>query len=302
MRILITGATGLIGSSLTRRLSALSHQITVLTRNVERARGRLGDNDIRYWSTLQDKQNLDDIDAVINLAGEPIADKRWSKAQKERLCRSRWELTERLASLINASATPPAVLISGSAVGYYGDQDQAVVTEDEAPQDEFTHRLCQRWETLALRAQSDATRVCLLRTGVVLAPRGGALAKMLPPFKLGLGGPIGNGRQYLPWIHLDDMVNGIIFLLEHPTLHGPFNMVAPYPVHNEQFAATLAKVLDRPAILRVPALVIKLMMGEAAVLVLGGQRAVPKRLEEAGFSFQYFELEQALEAVINHQT
>lgn len=187
MRILITGATGLIGSSLTARLLALSHHITVLTRDERRARARLGDRP-SYWQTLDDRQSLDDFDAVINLAGEPIADKRWSAQQKERLCRSRWDLTERLAQLIKAGSTPPGVLISGSAVGYYGDQGQAVVTEEEPPHDEFTHQLCQRWEALALQAQSDATRVCLLRTGVVLAPQGGALAKMLPPFRFGLGG------------------------------------------------------------------------------------------------------------------
>ncbi|MEE4407473.1 MULTISPECIES: TIGR01777 family oxidoreductase [unclassified Serratia (in: enterobacteria)] len=300
MRILITGATGLIGSSLTQRLLSLSHSITVLTRDVQRARERFGEQ-VSYWSTLQDQTSLDGFDAVINLAGEPIADKRWSKAHKERLCHSRWDLTERLAALINAGSSPPGVLISGSAAGYYGDQGQAVVTEDEAPHDEFTHQLCQRWESLALQAQSDATRVCLLRTGVVLANKGGALAKMLPPFRLGLGGPIGNGRQYLPWIHLDDMVNGILYLLEHATLQGPFNMVAPYPVHNEQFAAQLANVLDRPAFLRVPAFAMRLLMGEAAVLVLGGQRAVPKRLEEAGFSFRFLELEQALDDVINQR-
>ncbi|NTX79771.1 TIGR01777 family protein [Serratia proteamaculans] len=300
MRILITGATGLIGSSLTQRLLGLSHQITVLSRNVPRARERFGEQ-VSYWSTLQDQSSLDGFDAVINLAGEPIADKRWSKAQKERLCHSRWYLTEQLAKLINAGSTPPGVLISGSAIGYYGDQGQAVVTEDEAPHDEFTHQLCQRWESLALQAQSQATRVCLLRTGVVLAAKGGALAKMLPPFRLGLGGPIGDGRQYLPWIHLEDMVDGIVYLLDHQTLQGPFNMVAPYPVHNEQFAAQLANVLDRPAFLRVPAFVLRLLMGEAAVLVLGGQRAVPKRLEEAGFSFRFLELEQALDDVINQR-
>jgi uncharacterized protein (TIGR01777 family) len=300
MRVLITGATGLIGSSLTQRLLGLSHQITVLSRNVQRARERFGEQ-VSYWPTLQDKPSLDGFDAVINLAGEPIADKRWSKAQKERLCHSRWDLTEQLVKLINAGSAPPSVLISGSATGYYGDQGQAVVTEDEAPHDEFTHQLCQRWESLALQAQSDATRVCLLRTGVVLAAKGGALAKMLSPFRLGLGGPIGDGRQYLPWIHLEDMVDGIVYLLDHQTLQGPFNMVAPYPVHNEQFAAQLANVLDRPAFLRVPAFAMRLLMGEAAVLVLGGQRAVPKRLEEAGFSFRFLELEQALDDVVNQR-
>jgi uncharacterized protein (TIGR01777 family) len=300
MKILITGATGLIGSSLTRQLLHLSHELTLLTRNVAKARDKFGDR-LSYWPSLDEQRSLDGFDAVINLAGEPIADKRWSKAQKELLCRSRWDLTERLATLIAASPTPPSVLISGSAVGYYGDQGQAVVTEDEAPHDEFTHQLCQRWEALALRAQSSYTRVCLLRTGVVLSPKGGALAKMLPPFHMGLGGPIGNGRQYLPWIHIDDMVNAIIYLLDNPPLRGPFNMVAPYPVHNEQFTATLAKVLDRPAFLRAPAFAMRLLMGEAAVLVLGGQRAVPRRLEEAGFVFRFFELEQALDDVINQQ-
>ncbi|WON75676.1 TIGR01777 family oxidoreductase [Serratia sp. UGAL515B_01] len=300
MRILITGATGLIGSSLTMQLLNLSHEITLLSRNVTKARYKFGEK-VSYLSSLNELRSLDGFDAVINLAGEPIADKRWSKAQKNRLCRSRWELTERLANLINASTIAPSVLISGSAVGYYGDQGQAVVTEDESPRDEFTHQLCQRWESLALNAQSNQTRVCLLRTGVVLAPKGGALAKMLPPFRLGIGGMIGDGRQYLPWIHIEDMVNGIIYLLDHPSLNGPFNMVAPYPVHNEQFTATLAKVLDRPAFLRVPAFAMRLLMGEAAVLVLGGQRAVPRKLEDAGFSFRFFELEQALDDVISQQ-
>jgi uncharacterized protein (TIGR01777 family) len=189
------------------------------------------------------------------------------------------------------------VLISGSAVGYYGDLGEVVVTEEEPPHNEFTHKLCAQWERIASAAQSDRTRVCLLRTGVVLAPKGGILAKMLPPFRLGLGGPIGNGRQYLAWIHIDDMVNGILWLLDND-LRGPFNMVAPYPVRNEQFAHALGHALHRPAILRVPATVIRLMMGEASVLVLGGQRALPKRLEAAGFAFRWYELEEALGDVV----
>jgi len=170
-------------------------------------------------------------------AGEPIADKRWSEAQKARLCNSRWQITQTLVDLIKASATPPSVLISGSATGYYGDLGEVVVTEEEPPHNEFTHKLCPRWEQIACGALSDRTRVCLLRTGVVFAPKGGALAKMLPIFRLGLGGPIGSGRQYLAWIHIDDMVNGIIWLLDND-LRGPFNMVSPYPVHNERFAAS----------------------------------------------------------------
>ncbi|HBZ7486886.1 TPA: TIGR01777 family oxidoreductase, partial [Klebsiella pneumoniae] len=250
-------------------------------------------------NSLNDITHLNDIDAVINLAGEPIADKRWSEEQKKLLCESRWQITERLSELINASETPPAVFLSGSAVGWYGDQGQSVVTEDDEPNQEFTHTLCDRWESLAMKAQSEKTRVCLLRTGIVLSPEGGALAKLLPVYRAGLGGPIGNGRQYMPWIHISDMVSAILFLLDDPAQNGPFNMTAPYPSHNEQFAAVLAQILHRPHLLRVPAFVVKALMGEAAVLVLGGQNALPKRLEEAGFGCQFINLEEALRDLLD---
>ncbi|MDW2642279.1 TIGR01777 family oxidoreductase [Citrobacter sp. HN-141] len=296
MQILITGGTGLIGRHLIPCLLELGHQITVVTRTPDKARQIL-DSRVTLWKGLEEQQNLDGIDAVINLAGEPIADKRWSAEQKERLCQSRWGITQKLVDLIKVSDTPPAVLISGSATGYYGDLGEVVVTEEEPPHNEFTHKLCARWEQIASAAQSDRTRVCLLRTGVVLASTGGILAKMVPPFRLGLGGPIGNGRQYLAWIHVDDMVNGIIWLLDN-NLRGPFNMVSPYPVRNEQFAHALGHALNRPAILRVPAAAMRLLMGESSVLVLGGQRALPKRLEAAGFAFRWYDLEEALADVI----
>lgn len=297
MKILITGASGLIGRRLTETLLSQSHEITVLTRAPERAAKILGPK-VEFWPSLTDKTSLDGFDAVINLAGEPIADKRWTKDQKQKLCNSRWQLTEKLAQLINASQQPPAVFISGSAVGYYGDQGQAVVAEDEPPNKQFTWQLCARWEALALAAESSKTRVCLLRTGVVLAEKGGALAKMVLPFRAGLGGPLGEGQQYIPWIHIDDMVNGILFLLNHETLNGPFNLVAPYPVRNDQFSALIGEILHRPAFMRVPASVLRLLMGESAVLVLGGQRAIPQRLEDAGFEFKYSELKPALEQVL----
>ncbi|KQN47007.1 epimerase [Serratia sp. Leaf50] len=297
MKIFLTGASGLIGRRLTETLVSQSHQVTALTRAPERTAKILGPQ-VQLWDSLDGKTSLDGFDAVINLAGEPIADRRWTKEQKQTLCDSRWQLTEKLAHLINAGERPPAVFISGSAVGYYGDQGQAVVAEDEPPNKQFTWQLCARWEALALAAESDKTRVCLLRTGVVLAPKGGALAKMILPFRAGLGGPFGDGQQYMPWIHIDDMVNGIIFLLGHETLNGPFNMVAPYPTRNEQFSALLGEVLHRPSFMRVPASVVRLLMGESAVLVLGGQRAIPKRLEDAGFEFAYTELKPALEDVL----
>ncbi|HGY3714729.1 TPA: TIGR01777 family oxidoreductase [Citrobacter gillenii] len=296
MQILITGGTGLIGRHLIPRLLELGHQISVVTRTPDKARQIL-DSRVTLWKGLEDRPNLNGIDAIVNLAGEPIADKRWTAEQKERLCQSRWGITQKLVNLINTSDTPPAVFISGSATGYYGDLGEVVVTEEEPPHNEFTHKLCARWEQIACDAQSDNTRVCLLRTGVVLAHAGGILGKMVPPFRLGLGGPIGSGRQYLAWIHIDDMVNAIIWLLDND-LRGPFNMVSPYPVRNEQFAHALGHVLNRPAILRVPATAMRLLMGESSVLVLGGQRALPKRLEASGFAFRWYDLEEALADVI----
>lgn len=292
MKILITGGTGLIGRHLIPRLLESGHSVTVVTRSPEKAHRLLGTR-VEVWKGLEGKTTLDGIDAVINLAGEPIADKRWTGAQKQRLCESRWAITEKLSALIQASELPPQVLISGSAAGYYGDLGEVVVTEEEPPHNEFTHKLCAKWEQIACTAQSDRTRVCLLRTGVVLASQGGILGKMIPAFKMGLGGPIGNGRQYLAWIHIDDMVNGILWLLDNP-LRGPFNMVSPYPVRNVQFAHALGHALHRPAILRVPATAIRLLMGESSVLVLGGQRALPKRLEDSGFVFRWHDLDDAL--------
>ncbi|AIR00529.1 epimerase [Pluralibacter gergoviae] len=296
MKILITGGTGLIGRYLVSRLLTLGHAVVVVTRSPDSARQRL-DKRVELWPGLEQRSHLNDIDAVINLAGEPIADKRWTDAQKARLCDSRWQITQRLVALIKASDTPPAVLLSGSAAGYYGDLGEVVVTEEEPPHNEFTHKLCARWEQIACEAQSDATRVCLLRTGVVLAPDGGILAKMTPPFRLGLGGPIGSGRQYLAWIHIDDMANAILWLLDND-LRGPFNMVSPYPVRNAQFAHALGRALHRPAIIRAPAAAVRLLMGESSVLVLGGQRALPKRLEAAGFAFRWYDLDDALADVL----
>ncbi|MGJ0625815.1 TIGR01777 family oxidoreductase [Xenorhabdus bovienii] len=297
MRILITGGTGLIGYRLTCQLLSLSHSITILSRSPQKVYSLFSEQ-VECWATLKNKNNLNDFDAVINLAGEPIADKRWTSAQKTELCQSRWQLTEKLSHLINASEFPPSVFISGSSVGYYGNQGQAVVSENDLPHDEFAHQLCKQWETLALQAESEKTRVCLLRTGIVLASKGGALKKMLPLFRLGLGGKMGDGKQYMPWIHIDDMVNGIYYLLVSPELSGPFNMTAPYPVHNDLFSTALANVLHRPAFIRMPAFVLKIIMGEAAMLVLGGQQAIPKRLEEGGFGFRYFELEEAFKDLL----
>lgn len=297
MHILITGGTGLIGSTLAPRLLHLGHRVTVVTRDTAAARSKLG-GQVGLWSGLDRQQHLDGVDAVVNLAGAPIAARRWNEARKRLLCESRWQITERLVTLIKASSRPPELLISGSATGFYGNSGDRVLSEDHPGHDEFTHLLCARWEQLAQQAQSDRTRVCLIRTGVVLSREGGALAQMKLPFKLGIGGPLGSGKQYMPWIHLQDAIAGILWLLDKPDLHGPFNLVAPHAVRNEEFAAALGDALRRPTFIRTPAVAMKLIMGESAVLVLGGQHVIPQRLKALGFAFHWDDVGKALKDVV----
>lgn len=298
MHILLTGGTGLIGRHLIPELLQQGHQVSVVTRDVAAARAVLGAQ-VQLWSGLEQQTDLNSVDVVINLAGEPIADKRWSESQKQRLCDSRWQITERLVTLIKASSHPPALLISGSAIGFYGNSGDLVLTEEDAGHNEFTHQLCARWEQIALRAQSTETRVCLLRTGVVLTPQGGALSKMTLPFRLGIGGPIGSGKQYLSWIHIEDWISAVLWLITHPQLSGPVNLVSPYAVRNEQFAAILGQTLHRPAFMRTPAMAIRLMMGESSVLVLGGQHVLPQKLEASGFQFRWHHLETSISDLLN---
>ncbi len=304
MKILLTGGTGFIGSELLKLLT--THQVILLTRNPAQAKQRLQHADvgnIQYLDSLDSIEDLNDVDAVINLAGEPIADKRWSKEQKEVICNSRWKVTERIDELIHASTEPPAVFISGSAVGYYGDQqdhpfDECLHVNSEA----FAHYVCARWEQIAKRAESKQTRVCILRTGLVLGQNGGALAKMLLPYKLGLGGPLGSGKQYMPWIHILDMVRAIMYLLETPHAHGEFNLCAPHPVSNRIFSGTLAKTLKRPHILFTPKWVMNMAMGESSCLLFDSVRAKPKKLTELGFKFSYSRVEPALKNLLQDRS
>lgn len=298
MRIFITGATGLIGQQLTQKLVAESYSVTVLSRNVIKAYQQFGEH-VDYCSSLDELSTFDGFDAVINLAGEPIADKRWTKSQKDRLCQSRWQVTEKISHLINVSEQPPSTFISGSAMGYYGNQGNKYIIESNQPVDGFTYQLCQKWEALAKQAESERTRVCLLRTSVVLAKNGGALPKMLPPFRYGLGSLLGSGEQYMPWIHLDDMVNAICFLLEHPELHGPINMCAPGVVTNSTFSHLLAEELNRPCLFKTPEWLLKMALGEMSSVLLDSQRAIPTRLQQARFPFKYESLECALDHLLS---
>ncbi|MEW9799179.1 TIGR01777 family oxidoreductase [Alteromonas sp. CYL-A6] len=297
MKILVTGGSGFIGRHLIPELLR-EHQITVLTRSPDRA-ARLLPAGCECVSDLSEV-DMNTIDAVINLAGEPIADKRWTPQQKQRICDSRWTLTARLASMINDCETPPGVFLSGSAIGYYGRQGDTLVTEATTDvHDEFTHQVCAKWEAIAEGVDQSKTRLCLLRTGVVLNAGEGALARMALPFKLGIGGKIGSGEQYLSWIHIDDMVSAMLYLLSHDSCRGVYNMTAPEPVTNKVFSQALARALHRPCLFTVPAFSMKLLMGEAADMVLTGQRVVPARLQEAGFSFRYADADSALTAIYN---
>lgn len=301
MNILITGGSGFIGRALIQQLTNNSvdtsePQITLLTRDKTRAKQLIAATTppITYLSELSALKDLNDFDVVINLAGEPIADKRWSPAQKERLCQSRWGITKQLVTLIKSSSEPPKLLISGSAVGYYGSQgakeiDESVIVES----DEFTHKLCDKWEKIAQEAQSERTRVCILRTGVVLG-QGGALAKMYLPYRLGLGGHLGNGEQFFPWIHINDMVVGILYLVYREDLSGTFNFTAPTPVSNKVFSKSVANALGKPHFLFTPAFALTLIMGESAKLLLDSINAKPQRLLESGFTFYYPHIDMAL--------
>ncbi|MDF2185608.1 TIGR01777 family oxidoreductase [Grimontia hollisae] len=296
MQILVTGGTGLIGRALIAKLE--HHEITVLTRSPDNAREVLPTK-VHLIKDIDDITDISQFDAIINLAGEPIVDKRWSEKQKGIICASRWGITEKLVQRILEADNPPHTFISGSAVGYYSDQGDKIIDESlTVDATDFAHSVCANWEKTALRADSDKTRVCLLRTGIVLSKHGGALKKMLLPYQFGMGGPIGEGNQYFPWIHINDMVGGIIHLLEHAETRGPFNMTAPHPVTNKVFSQALAATLRRPHFLFTPKFAISLMLGEAGQLLFDSQRAVPRALENSGYAFEFPTVEPALENLL----
>ncbi|WP_395609225.1 TIGR01777 family oxidoreductase [Pseudomonas sp. B22129] len=293
MHILLTGGTGLIGRKLCLHWLAQGHRLTVWSREPETVAQWCG-ADVLGVGRLQDV--IGHVDAVVNLAGAPIADRPWTKKRKALLWNSRIGLTETLLGWIESQEQKPAVLISGSAVGWYGDGGERELTEASGPvQDDFPSQLCIAWEETALRAEALGVRVVLVRTGLVLAAKGGFLSRLLLPFKLGLGGPIGNGRQWMPWVHIQDQIALIDFLLHKPDASGPYNACAPHPVRNGEFAKTLGRVLHRPAFMPMPAFALKVGLGELSGLLLGGQKAVPERLLAAGFIFQFTELHAALE-------
>jgi uncharacterized protein (TIGR01777 family) len=299
MRALVTGATGFIGQRLLERLE----RPVVLSRDPERAKNDLS----RFratafaWDAMAGpppEEAFEGVDAVIHLAGESIAGGRWTKARKQAIFDSRAIGTKHLVEGLRRLKTRPRVLVSGSAVGYYGSRGDELLTEASAPgTGDFLADVCIAWEKAAREAEPLGIRVVLSRTGVVLG-KGGPLAKMLPPFRFGLGGPLGNGRQWMPWIHLDDMVELLLHMANTESILGPVNAVAPHPVTNRQLAKTIGKQLHRPAILPAPYFGLRLLLGEFAKILFDSQRCVPEVAERSGFQHKYPELAGALAAIL----
>lgn len=311
-RYLITGGSGFIGSELIKSLMLDGHTVTILTRNEATTRQHFADlfkwavNNPKALNAVETVSNLNQIphdqsfDVVVNLAGQGIADKRWTDDIKKQLLDSRVNTTRDLFNFLKDVTVKPDVFISGSAIGYYGIQSkQSIVDENAGTDHSFSSKLCQQWEAEAQKIEALGIRTCYLRTGIVLGKNGGALAKMLPPFKLGLGGPIGNGKQWMPWIHMDDMVGIIRYLVDTESLSGPFNATAPNPVTNKQFSKTLGKVLKRPALFPMPAFMVKILFGQMGEeLLLSGLNVVPAKLQQADYHFKYSRLEEALKTIV----
>jgi uncharacterized protein len=303
MRVVITGATGVIGRSLIDVLLNRGDEVVALSRDEQHARESIGTGaEVQVWARPTEEPPpeaaLAGADGVVHLLGEPVA-QQWTAESKEAIRNSRVASTRNLVDGLLAMAPErrPATLVSQSATGYYGPRDDQPLTEDGAAGHDFLAGVVAAWEHEALRAAAEL-RVVVTRTGVVLSPDGGALAKMLPFFRLGIGGPVAGGRQYVPWVHLDDVVGAMLFSLEHAQASGPANLTAPNPVTNTELSHTLGRVLKRPAFLPVPAFAIKLLYGDMAEIVTTGQRVLPAKLEELGYPFRYSELEPALRDVL----
>ena len=296
--VLVTGGSGFIGQALCPTLLAAGFDLSVLTRDPRRA-ARVLPAGVRLLESLDALDGLPPVAALVNLAGEPLAGRRWTAARKAAFHHSRVDFTARLVDHFSRAGTAPATVINGSAIGYYGPHGAEPLDEDGAVVDSFSHRLCAAWEQQALRFEALGSRVCRLRIGVVLDQGGGALAALLPPFRLGLGGPIASGRQWMSWIHRADLVALIHHAIDREALTGAINATAPGAVTNREFAGTLGRVLRRPARITTPGWAMRLLFGEMAdELLISGQRVYPARALASGFQFRYPHLAPALEAIL----
>jgi hypothetical protein len=298
MRTLVTGATGFIGRHLLPHLK----RPVVLSRYGTRQQSALSALDVTTYDWLPHvglppAQAFDEVEVVIHLAGESVAG-RWTQAKKRRMFESRVTGTSHLVTTLSQLSHPPRILISASAVGYYGSRGDELLDETGSPGQGFLADLCTAWESAAAAATALGVRVVMLRTGIVLGRDGGALPRMLPPFRWGCGGKLGNGRQWMPWIHVGDLVRAILFLIEHTTLSGPVNASSPQPVTNAELTRSLGRALQRPTWCTVPAPLLRLALGEFAQVLLGSQRAMPYVLARAGFEYEFPELDRALHDIV----
>ena len=294
MHVLVTGGSGFIGRALCSALRAAGHSVTVLSRQPARHAAAL--SGVRLIDALREAEG---VDAVINLAGEPLAAGRWNDHRKQVFSDSRIGTTRALVDWMRTLPAKPRVLVSGSAIGYYGPRDATPLDEGAAPGADFAATLCRDWEAEAGKAVALGLRVATVRIGIVLGRDGGALAKMLTPFRLGVGGPMGDGQQQMSWIGLEDLVRLLLWLLDNEQASGAYNATAPQPVTNREFSQTLARVLRRPALMTTPAFALKLMFGEMAeVLLLSGQRVIPAKAAREGFIFRDPELLMALQRLL----
>ena len=299
MNITITGATGFVGNRLVHSLLGAGHSLYALGR--KRSAGFPAGVRFSEWRAAQSEPPVDSLataDAIIHLAGEPVA-QRWTDEAKQRIRASRVEGTRNLVNALSKLSRRPEVLVCASAIGYYGSRGDEMLTESSSPGDDFLARVVVDWEQAAQKAEALGIRVVLIRLGVVLGKDGGALPKMLAPFRLGLGGRLATGQQWMSWIHVDDVIGLIRLALENSSIHGPMNATAPQPVTNAQFTRELARALHRPGIFPVPGFALKLLLGEMAEVILGSQRVLPVLAQSAGFHFEYPELGPALSRLLS---
>jgi uncharacterized protein len=299
MKLVIAGASGFIGSMLVQRLGQRGDALVLLSRKSPSSAA--GPNtEWLVWEPGESggwEESIDGADGIVNLAGEGIAEKRWTERQKEIILSSRIDSTRALVRAIAKAKAKPKFLINASAVGYYGSRGDETLTEESAPGKDYLARVCVAWEQEARKAQDHGVRVALVRTGIVLAKGKGALAKMVLPFKFFVGGPLGSGKQWMPWIHIEDEIGLIVFLIENVNAQGSFNATAPSPVTMEEFCRVLGRVLNRPSWASVPASALRLLLGEMADMILAGQKALPKAAEKLGYNFKYPTIKDALESL-----
>jgi uncharacterized protein (TIGR01777 family) len=298
MKVAIPGATGLIGRLLVRSLVTRGHEPVVLTRNPSAVSSDMVGLDIRRWTAEPDPAAFEGVDAVVNLSGEPIASGRWTAERKRRIRESRVKGNAAIVSALSMLDQRPGIMVTGSAVGYYGSRGDDLLVESDGNGPDFLAGVCRDLEAEAEKAEALGIRVIRMRTGVVLSPRGGALAKMLTPFRMGIGGRIGTGRQWFSWIHESDLTGAILFFLENPEISGAVNAVSPGAVRNVDLTRSLGRVLSRPTLIPIPLIAFRLLFGEMAGVLSFSIRAAPEKLRDAGFKFQYNDIEEALASCV----